>query len=483
MKTIYQKITGINVLVILISYTMIIVGVNFAVNEIFLNQRESLLSEQAKVFQKVFDEAQTSGILNVAQLRSEVDALESYLGVKVLLVDRDGKVASLNDNDDKAIEIIDQSNLSVDEITLIFNGKTIKNRGYIRSVSADQILIIGSPLYYNNEVTFALFLTTSIPEINKANQSINAVILSALLISGILASVLILYFTRRMSNEIRALNVSAKYIASGNFEKRIRSTRKDELGELINNFNFMAEELHKLETMKRSFISNLSHDLRTPLQSIKGYTLAILDGTLDGTIDETRQERYLKIVLDESDRLTKMVNDILDLSKIQSGHMDLNLTDFDINQLVLHELDKFEQPIVDANIKLLLTLSPSKLLAHGDVDSIKRVVYNLIDNAVKFVEPHGTIEVKTELKENKYLIGIRNSCEPISEEVLDSIWNRFTKLDQSRGEVKHSSGLGLAIVKEIIKAHGEKIEVYSNESIGVLFVFSLSTQIFEHNKI
>jgi signal transduction histidine kinase len=290
-----------------------------------------------------------------------------------------------------------------------------------------------------------------------------------------IAVIVLFTFTRKINNEFKELNRAVKDVASGDFDQQIRINRDDELGELARSFNYMSRELRKLENTKQRFISNLSHDLRSPLTSITGYIRAIQDGT----IPPENQGRYLNIVLSESERLKRLVNDILELSKLQSGQMTVNKTDFDINQMVLQELDRFENRIVDKHLKLHINLSEENVLAHADEDAMRRVVYNLLDNALKFINQDGDLRIKSELKGNKYLIGIQNSGSVIPKEKLDTIWDRFNKLDDSRGQKKDSSGLGLAIIKEIIKAHDEKIEVYSDEDVGVMFVFSVETQIFK----
>lgn len=472
MKTIYQKITGINLIVILLSYALIMFGVNVALNSMFISQREEVLLAKSEIFQTIFDDAQEAGLIDANRMRTEINSLETYLGAKVIITDINGKGI---ESDNEVGQIIGESNLTGKDVAAIFQGKTVKIKGYIKSLSKDQFLIIGTPIYYDGKPTYALFLTSSIPEIRKAHSSINLIVLGSLILSGILASLMLLQFTTRMNRQIRDLNNAAKYLAKGNFDKLIKSQREDELGELIDSFNYMAEELKALEGMKRNFISNLSHDLRSPLQSITGYTRAILDGT----IGSDRQDRYLRIVLDESERLTKLVNDILDLSKMQSGHTHVEKRDFNMNGLLIHELDKFESRIIDKQLKLKIDLVETKVLAHGDEEAVRRIIYNLLDNAVKFITPEGMLEIRSEIKDDKYLIGIRNSGPSLKEEDLQRIWNRFMKLDSSRGEVKASSGLGLAIVKELIKAHNEKIEVYSNEEIGVLFVFSMAVQAFK----
>ncbi len=164
---------------------------------------------------------------------------------------------------------------------------------------------------------------------------------------------------------------------------------------------------------------------------------------------------------------------------MQSGEMALNKIDFDIHELLLNVVDRFEERIRQKNVYMNFNLAENVSLVHGDYEQITRVVHNLIDNAVKFVNEDGNIEITTQNKGEKMLIAIKNSGSIIPEEKLNKIWSRFSKLDMSRGLKKDSSGLGLSIIKEIIQAHGEQVQVYSNELLGVVFIFSLSTHFID----
>jgi signal transduction histidine kinase len=232
----------------------------------------------------------------------------------------------------------------------------------------------------------------------------------------------------------------------------------------------MAVELNKLEELRRTFISNLSHDIRSPLTSIKGFLQAILDGT----IPREKQDKYLNIVLKETERLTKMTNDILDLSKMEGGQLELSKTEFSINNLLVNEIEKHETRLIEKNINVEFHLTEGNDLVYADIEQITRVVYNLIDNAIKFVEYGGKISLGTKIKKNKIFISIKNTGEVIDDENLRYIWHRFHKLDKSRGEDKGGSGLGLSIVKAIIKNHGEDIEAKSNKEEGTVFTFTLT---------
>lgn len=339
----------------------------------------------------------------------------------------------------------------------------------------EQLLIVGYPISYDEHTEFALMLSVSMPEIQGNVKAISKITLSALVIAGAIGIVLLTFFMAEIKRELDELRDAVDYVAEGNFDKKIKVRNNDEIGELAHRFNEMADELAKLEEAKRRFISDLTHDLRSPLTSISGYT----KGIMDGTIPYENQDRYLKIVYNESIRLSKMINDVLDLSRLESGKMLINKSDFDVNHIIVETLDKFEQRIINKDIRMDIKLFEEKALAHGDAQAIGRVIYNLIDNAVKFIEPEATLFIRTEIKNEKVLVGIQNSAPFITEEHLKNIWNRFYKMDNSRGQQKNSSGLGLSIIKEIVKAHGEKIEVYSNEEIGVLFVFSLPVKIFK----
>ncbi|HOA82162.1 MAG TPA: HAMP domain-containing sensor histidine kinase, partial [Defluviitaleaceae bacterium] len=185
------------------------------------------------------------------------------------------------------------------------------------------------------------------------------------------------------------------------------------------------------------------------------------------------QSTYLEIVLDETRRLTKMTNDIMDLTKMESGQIELNKDKFEINSLIRRVLNQFEQRILEKNVKLQLILAQENTMVFADKEQIQRVFYNLIDNAVKFVKDEGNIIVETTLSGKKLFVSIKNDGEKIPEEDIQYIWDRFHKIDKSRGKDKTGMGLGLSIVRQIIKHHGETIKVENTEN-GVIFTFSIS---------
>jgi len=471
MKTIFHKFAFIYILIFLISFILIIIGVRTVLDIYFVRQQTDSIVERVSNYEALVNNRYLNAI-NLTVLQEQLMLLDGYTGADIWLFTENGEMYSTQDNPEP-IDLAKYPEIGSD-INTVFTGKTTSREVYDENLYSDRTLRVGYP-FTIGETRYAMFINVPMPEIEDMISKVSVIIFFSLSISGILAVILIFLITRRMGYEIQVINDAAKYISEGNFDKKIIINRKDELGELATSFNLMADELNQQEKTKRMFISSLSHDLRTPLTNIKGYTR----GMLDGTIEADKQERYLKIVLSESDRLIKMINDLLDLSKMESGALVLNKTDFDLSEMILNVLDSFEQVIVNKHIKLTVDLSHERALAHGDVASMQRVVFNLVDNATKFVEEGGSISIRTELKGDKYYVGISNTGRVLSEEELKVIWDRFSKLDKSRGLEKKSSGLGLSIVKEIIKAHHEQIEVYSTEEIGVAFIFTISTQIFK----
>lgn len=471
MKTIFHKFAFIYIMIFLISFILIIIGVRTVLDIYFVSHETDLIIKRVSNYEELVNSRYVNSIsLNV--LQEQVILLDGYTGANIWLFTEDGQLYT-TEIDRSAMNLEEFPDLA-SEIQQVFAGETTSKEVSYKNLYTDRMLRVGYP-FNVGETTYAMFINVPMPEIEDTISRVSIIIFVSLAISGLLAVILIFMITRRMGYEINVINESARYIAEGNFDKKIIINRKDELGELAESFNVMADELNKQENTKRMFISSLSHDLRTPLTTIKGYTQGILDGTIDGE----KQDRYLKIVLNEIDRLVKMINDLLDLSKMESGALVLNKTDFDLNELIVNVLDNFEQKIVSKRVKLTIDLSKEKVLAHGDYTAIHRVVYNLMDNATKFVNEDGSISIRTEFRDDKLYVGVSNTGKVLSAKELSMIWDRFSKLDKSRGLEKKSSGLGLSIVKEIIKAHHEKIDVFSNEDIGVAFIFTVSTQIFK----
>lgn len=327
----------------------------------------------------------------------------------------------------------------------------------------------GATLYKDNTVIGYVLVTTSAAELlDYIVDNIQIFLISALAI--LIISFVVLYLmTYRFVRPLRQMATATRQFSQGDFSYRVKVHGKDEVAELASALNGMAVALSSVEEMRRSFVGNVSHELRTPMTTISGF----IDGILDGTIPPERQKEYLTIVSDETKRLSRLVRSMLDLSRIDSGQLKLTPTSFDLTAVACNTLVLFEKRIEDKGLQIegIDTCTPQYITA--DYDLIQQVVYNLVDNAVKFTEKSGRIRLLIFRKEDRTYCMIRNTGTGIPATELPHIFDRFYKSDRSRGLDKNGTGLGLYIVKTLIDLHGGEITVSSRENEYCEFVFWL----------
>lgn len=288
----------------------------------------------------------------------------------------------------------------------------------------------------------------------------------------ILIGFLMVYMSSKaLAAPLKEMNEAAKVIASGDFEKRIRINYDDEIGQLANSFNEMASSLYLQEKSRREFLSNISHDLRSPLTSMRGFLQAILDGT----IPEDKRDRYLHIIMDETDRLAKLANNMLEINKLEETEK-LNIKTFDINELASRTLEPFEERAAKLLITLTTDFYTESCPVSADEEKIQRVIYNLVDNALKFTHKYGIIRIITRPSHDgkKVLVTVKDNGKGVSKDEQKKVFDRLYKADVSRGKDKKGTGLGLSIVREFIKAHNETITLKSDVGKGCEFTFTLT---------
>lgn len=272
--------------------------------------------------------------------------------------------------------------------------------------------------------------------------------------------VAIYIMTYRLTKPLKSMSEAAKAMAKGDFSRRVPVTSDDEIGELAVSFNMMTNSLSRLENMRRSFVGNVSHELKTPMTTIAGF----IDGILDGTIKEQDREYYLGIVSDEVKRLSRLVNGMLSVTRLESGEEVLKKQEFDIYELLCTIMISQEQRIEKRKIEIIGLDSITGTKVYADKDMLYQVIYNLVDNAIKFVNENGKISFSLKQNEKEIQFTISNSGKGIPQSELPFVFERFYKVDKSRSDVKNSTGLGLYIVKTIVTAHGGKILVSSKEN-------------------
>lgn len=269
---------------------------------------------------------------------------------------------------------------------------------------------------------------------------------------------------------LKKIRIATKEYAKGNFDyDGLKIKSQNEIGELATSINLMANEIKNIDDKQKKFISNCSHDFRSPLTSIKGY----LEAMIDGTIPPELYDKYLNIVLSEAERLNSLTSSLLTLNTWNSSGLILDISDFDIVNTVRQTIMSFEGQCSKKKITMDVTYGEKAYIVSADQIKIQQVLYNLIDNAIKFSHTNSTIYISVLDKNEKIFISVKDTGIGIPKHSIPKIWDRFYKSDLSRGKDKTGSGLGLSIVKEVISNHNENVTVVSTEGAGTEFVFSL----------
>lgn len=289
--------------------------------------------------------------------------------------------------------------------------------------------------------------------------------------SAILAgSLTIIYMsTKRLVTPIKEMTMAARRFGESDFTQKLHIADENELGYLANSLNEMASSLEEIEETRKTFISNVSHELKTPMTTIGGF----VDGILDGTIPKEQHRHYLQIVSKEVNRLARLVRSMLNISKYESGELALSTENFDVLPVILQTLLNFEKRIEEKNIDIQ-GLDADAVRLNADPDLTQQVIYNLVENAVKFVDNGGYIRFEfSEDEGGMRRVSIRNSGDGLKAKEISKVFERFYKTDESRGIDPGGVGLGLSIVSSIIKLHGGTIRVSSEPNSFTEFSFSL----------
>lgn len=466
-KSLFRKLLSINLLIIGISFALISLLLFQLLGDYVVSEKEEALKytgEKVCELTRMLIENNNSFANRLYRLN-----LESYgdsLQALIIVTDRDGTIFAISNS---YYSYMEGKKLDKEQYAEVILGKQIKHIGNFNGLFEKTVLTIGIPLEYNDKIIGAVFLHTPTPEINKMRIEVYKLFVISMIVAGIVSFVLIYFFSRKISYPLKMISKTAKSLANGQFEKRVDIEAEDEIGELTKAFNSMAQSLEELEDMRKTFIANVSHELRTPMTTITGF----IDGIIDGTIPKENHKKYLGLVLDEARRMSRLVNDLLILAKMESGENTFHPTEFDITEIIRKIIIRFENRITDKNLHVNALFEEENIYVLADKDSIQQVILNLLDNAIKFSEPNTDIDITVKSEAEKVYISIKDYGITISEEEVRHIWNRFYKTDKSRSKDKTGTGLGLSIVKNIINQHEEEIWVDSVQGQYTQFSFTL----------
>lgn len=387
----------------------------------------------------------------IAARMSDVDFLICNASGNVLLTSDDrivGKIVTIPGEVSRAI---------------INEGTMYEERTDLGGIYDTKQFVVAVPVVESENSTAVIGMVVAVMETTELMEiwrSFIAMFFMTAAIILLLAFVVSSLTSMRQTQPIQEMVQATRAYAAGNFDIRMQDAeRSDEIGELASSFNAMADSLAETERQRRDFIANISHELKTPMTTIAGYT----DGILDGTIPPEKERQYLQIISDESRRLSRLVRRMLDISKIQSKEMKKE--EFDICESMRLALLSMEQKIIERNLDVQADIPDDSVMVLGDNDLITQVVYNLLENAAKFAAPASTLYLGLAVNGEKALVTVCNSGATIPPEEIPLLFERFHKSDKSRSEDKDGYGLGLYVVKTILEQHKEQISVASENGL------------------
>ncbi|HBI64656.1 MAG TPA: sensor histidine kinase [Clostridiales bacterium] len=393
-------------------------------------------------------------------LKTYLDQQAAVSGCTILLTDKEGNVqiSSLPKSDGIQKDQI-QGTVSETLVASINEKGTYFGLGNVSGLFSQNYFIAGASCTDPAGQPAALVIA-AIPSASTTGL-MNTIMRSYLFIVSItlvLTLIISWFLSDMLTRPLKGIVSAAKKFGHGEFEVRVSENNNcDEIDELAVSFNNMATSLQQQEELSRGFVANVSHELKTPMTSIRGF----VDGMLDGTIPPEKHDQYLHIISEEVGRLSRLVVRMLDAAKIQAGELIITPAPFDLTEMAARVLISFEKQINDKQIEMDVDLQDS-LIVNGDSDHIYRVIYNLVDNAVKFVNEGGTLTIRAEAEGAMSLFSIRNTGSEIPAEDLPHVFDRFYKVDRSRSRDRTGAGLGLYIVKSIVNLHGGDISVRSS---------------------
>ncbi|MCI8638606.1 MAG: HAMP domain-containing protein [Coprococcus sp.] len=405
-----------------------------------------------------------SGISDTSDVYVQLNAISSYLDATVWFIDREGEMLVSSRSDDvfhtpSAIRDFDPAETGG-------NRYIIGNyHGYFH----EDVITVIAPVTQKFSIKGYLLIHKSYARVEESRQILlrsTSVIVLVIYLMSFIIFIGIHYFIYR---PLRKISEAARQYSCGNLDVVIPVDSQDEMGYLSASLNYMASQLKDMEDYQKKFVANVSHDFRSPLTSIKGYVEAIADGT----IPMEMQDKYLKIILFETERLTDLTEDLLTLNEFDTKDLLLDKTNFNIHEMIRSTAEAFEGTCTAKRISIELIFASRSLMVYADRRKIQQVLYNLLDNAIKFSDAESSITVETTERGDKVYTSVKDYGIGIPKQSLNKIWERFYKTDLSRGKDKKGTGLGLSIVKEAIQAHNENINVISTEGVGTEFIFSL----------
>jgi signal transduction histidine kinase len=466
LKNLFSRllITYLAILVLIVLLISVIISVIIS-NSIF-SMKESEL-QKAAVRTNTIVSRYASGEINKTDLESRLTSLGfvSDSTIYVLKADKESiKGNNIFNNNGE----IDESYI-IDDLGDILKGNMIIRNSQYSNQFGLYVVYMGLPLVVNEKICGGIFLLSPVNEVYNTvvNSLITVWICSFIVI--IFGSIIIYINSKRISRPVKEMEEAVKMIAEGETVEDINIKSAIEIEGLAKSFNYMKNQLEITEKVRKEFISNVSHDLRTPLTTIKGF----LQAMMDGLIKPDEFDKYHKIIMDEVQRLYRLTNDILELAKLQSGNIKLIKENVNIKCMFLKIINSFELMAAEKNLKMSI-ICDEKLCIYADIDRLSQIFTNLVGNSVKYTNINGSIRVSAQKEDELVKFTVIDNGIGISKEDINYIFDKFYRAHGS-GHEKNSSGIGLNIVKTLVELHGGKINAESIKGQGTKISIWLPT--------
>lgn len=471
MKSIYLRNFTATAMLVTISFLVVTlsfigVGRNYVISEYkedMVNSAKELVRTSSAIGQVDSLSSWSLGML--------VSAVSNSTGNQIFISNAHGRIVTCSDK----MPMCDHMNVSIspDILERLDANGMINEIGNLGGIFQRNRYIVGMPITSNADGENIGYVIVSNVIDNMLGAWSTFVSIAMFVMIGVFCAALIisLVYSKRMARPLDEIAAASRKFARGDFSVRVRQEEDPtaEMGALIDSFNKMADELEQSENRRSEFVANISHELRTPMTTIAGFA----DGILDGTISPEDQDKYLRSIRDETRRLSRLVRDMLTVSQAKEASSDeTRRTVFDLTEFVLQILLSFEDRATKKNLDVEPVFPENSMLVRADKDAITQVIYNLLDNAVKFARPGSCLTLRVYKDKGKAYVSVKNIGETIPADDLPFIFDRFHKSDRSRSFDKEGVGLGLYLVKKILNSHDEDIAVRSEDSVTE-FVFTL----------
>ncbi|MGE5398433.1 MAG: sensor histidine kinase [Chitinophagales bacterium] len=439
------------------------------INNYYFDVKEQQLVDEGIKIRKIINKYK-AGKVSQGELNFYVNGVASSTGARIIALNLD------EDNNIQPKESMLIKKLGEDkffDLRDILKGKTVTRKRHFGSDKNLDVVLVGMPLTTaeGKKVEGILLLFSPLTGVRDTINTVNRVVFGTAMAFIIIASLLIFSSARRLTAPLVAMSSAAVRIAEGEEEPDIHATGKDEISNLANSFNYMKNRLYKIENMRRNLISNVSHELRTPLTSIAGFTRAIIDGK----VKKEEEEKYLGIVYQEAARLTRLVNDLLLIARVESGNLELDCRLINLPQLMNETIQSLSLEAEKIGVNIIHNRPSSICEVYVDADRIKQVAFNIMGNALKYTPPGGKVEISYKDIEQNIEISFQDTGSGIPPGELEMVFQPFYR--SSGDKTKGGTGLGLGIVKQLVQLHGGDVKAIAVAGPGTCIVVSLPRKV------